>query len=202
MGPQAGAVTRDAILEAAAAFAGWRYAWGLDRDARALGCTSLLGLVLIAGYQLAHRANQHSDWWRDVSIWDPTRPWSGLYAVRKSPGGHLVAPRSGPERPALGAWLAVYMWRELDGPVDQPEERGHCVLWRVSDDDPWLGWSLESQEGIGPCIGTADGYIPLGDALEADGTPRPGLQPMRWADRMGRYAHLGWVVLPPLPTLT
>lgn len=194
-------MTRDGILVAAARFRGWSHGlW--DPSRRRVECSSLVGDTVARGYLLGYQPDSRSQWWRDVSVWDPARPWSMLEALAKSPGGHVQQARHGPYQPTCGAWHALQGWEDLTGPdgaADPDHDAGHQVLWLASDTDPWVGWTLETRPGVGPCVGTAHGYVPLAAAIDAAGTPRDELEPMRWADRYARYRLVGWVELPPPP---
>lgn len=192
-------MTRDPITHAAARFRGWLYG-GLDVARSRVDCCSMLGLVVAEAYGLAYEPDARSDWWRDVCVYDGSRPWSMLDALHHSPGGWLQRPRHGPDRPEPGRWHAVQGWQSLTGYGGgvAPGDRGHQLLYLASVDDPWRGWTIESQEGVGPCMRTAHGYEPLAAVLHADGRPVDSLPPVAWGDRMRRYGPglLGWVVLP------
>lgn len=196
-------MTRDAVLHAAAAFRGWAYG-GLDYGRQRVDCSAFAALVVREAFGVPAEVSTADSWWAAMMILDARRPWSPCEAAAVDPGGWLRPARTGPERPEVGRWMLVQSWRTLTGSRVDGEttrsvavgDRGHTLLWLSTVGDPWMGWALESQEGVGPCMSTGDGVIPLGQSIDEHGNPY-GHRPLAWADRMKRYAAgTAWCVLP------
>lgn len=89
-----------------------------------------------------------SQWWRDMNIWDRSRPWSPIESNRTGGDALPFFPESGDFTP--GGWYLCQSWRSLTGPnrTIGSSDRGHSWFWHAMSDRD--GHVLDSDENRGP----------------------------------------------------
>lgn len=173
-----GECVSDRVLTAA-------HALSIAHPGRLWPCCEYVARIVTHAYGL-HEA-PGGPWWRSVNVWDLQRPWGGLEALQRAPGGILV------DEPTPGRWHVAQGWRRLTPaghvPPDDGRLNGHTWLWWALT--PTHGLALESSPDDGP---------------RYDGEPFPG--PVRelcgpgeaWSARIAPYtAGVRLVRLPALP---
>ncbi len=114
---------------------------GETRPGEGMPCSVLVARVLrrLTGDD-SPRYFDGSEWWQDVNVWDPARPWSMIDAV-EAMEPHLERTYPGrvewngvlsyeEELPTPQDWFAVQGWRELPDPELGISGSGHQVLLR------------------------------------------------------------------------
>lgn len=177
----------DAITAAAEHFEGWAYG-GYAPDRRRVDCCSFAALVVGLALDLdeLQLSSDEDSAWAAANVWSTAKPWSGPEvvfellgaqgAVLVDAGGVAHLPDGstdvGPQLPTPGRWHWVQGWRSLTDGVVAAGDRGHTFLWFALS--PYVGWVLESQEGVGVVAYRAG-----------------------WEDRTKPYrAGVAWAVLP------
>jgi hypothetical protein len=189
------------ILAIAARYRGWGYG-GYRVDGRSVDCVGLTAGVLAVrrGLDPADARTRSSPWWAAMAIWRGQSPWSPIHqAVADGSEAHAIGPADtlGGLRP--GAVHLCQAWRAL-GPKQEivGASRGHGFFWLASEDNPLLGWVLESASApTGPRLFAGPGQLRLSAAIDASGAPLQSWAPTQLSIRVASsgWTDVGWAVL-------